>query len=48
MQQNQCVLICHALSGNHHVAGVYADNPKNVVGGTTYWTGKPIDTRKFL
>lgn len=43
------VLICHALSGNHHVAGVYADNPKNV----GWWNnmigpGKPIDTRKFF
>lgn len=43
------VLICHALSGNHHVAGVYADNPKNV----GWWNnmigpGKPIDTHKFF
>ena len=27
--RSNAVLICHALSGNHHVAGVYADNPKN-------------------
>jgi homoserine O-acetyltransferase len=46
---SNAVLICHALSGNHHVAGVYADNPKNV----GWWNnmigpGKPIDTRKFF
>lgn len=28
-ERSNAVLICHALSGNHHVAGVYADNPKN-------------------
>ncbi|MCW5598011.1 MAG: homoserine O-acetyltransferase [Nitrosomonas sp.] len=47
--KSNAVLICHALSGNHHVAGVYADNPKNV----GWWNnmigpGKPIDTRKFF
>ena len=46
---SNAVLICHALSGNHHIAGVYADNPKNV----GWWNnmigpGKPIDTRKFF
>lgn len=47
--RSNAVLICHALSGNHHVAGVYADNPKNV----GWWNnmigpGKPIDTHKFF
>lgn len=47
--RSNAVLVCHALSGNHHVAGVYADNPKN----TGWWNnmigpGKPIDTRKFF
>ena len=47
--RSNAVLICHALSGNHHVAGVYADNPKsigwwdNIVG-----PGKPIDTERFF
>ncbi len=47
--QSNAVLICHALSGNHHVAGVYSDAPKNV----GWWDnmigpGKPIDTEKFF
>ena len=46
---SNAVLICHALSGSHHVAGVYADNPKN----TGWWDnligpGKPLDTRRFF
>lgn len=47
--RSNAVLVCHALSGSHHVAGVYADNPKNV----GWWNnmigpGKPIDTHKFF
>jgi homoserine O-acetyltransferase len=47
--RSNAVLVCHALSGNHHVAGVYANNPKS----TGWWNnmigpGKPIDTRKFF
>jgi homoserine O-acetyltransferase len=47
--QSNAILICHALSGHHHVAGHYADEPKNV----GWWDnmvgpGKPIDTRKFF
>lgn len=47
--RSNAVLICHALSGNHHVAGVYADKEKsfgwwdNMVG-----PGKPIDTHRFF
>ena len=46
---SNALLVCHALSGNHHVAGTYADKPKsngwwdNMVG-----PGKPIDTNKFF
>ncbi len=47
--RSNAVLICHALSGNHHVAGVYAETEKrlgwwdNMVG-----PGKPIDTERFF
>ena len=47
--RSNAVLVCHALSGNHHVAGSYADNPKSL----GWWDnmigpGKPIDTHKFF
>jgi homoserine O-acetyltransferase len=43
------VLVCHALNASHHVAGVYADQPKNV----GWWDnmigpGKPVDTERFF
>ena len=28
--KSNAVLICHALSGHHHVAGYYADDTKNI------------------
>ena len=28
--KSNAVLICHALSSNHHVAGYYADDTKNI------------------
>ncbi len=47
--RSNAVLVCHALSGHHHVAGYYADDVKN----TGWWDnmigpGKPIDTEKFF
>ena len=47
--RSNAVLVCHALSGNHHVAGIASDNPKNL----GWWDnlvgpGKPLDTRKFF
>ncbi|MGN6704139.1 MAG: homoserine O-succinyltransferase MetX [Burkholderiaceae bacterium] len=47
--RSNAVLICHALNASHHVAGVYADQPKsagwwdNMVG-----PGKPVDTDRFF
>ena len=46
---SNAILICHALSGHHHVAGRYAETDKaagwwdNMVG-----PGKPIDTDRFF
>ena len=47
--RSNAVLVCHALSGGHHVAGVYADQPNNV----GWWDnlvgpGKALDTNKFF
>ncbi len=33
--RSNAVLVCHALNASHHVAGVYADQPKSKAGGTT-------------
>ena len=47
--KTNAVLICHALSGNHHVAGRYSADDKypgwwdNLIG-----PGKPLDTNKFF
>ena len=47
--KSNAVLVCHALSGHHHVAGYYADDPKNIGWwDTMIGPGKPIDTNKFF
>jgi homoserine O-acetyltransferase len=47
--KSNAILICHALSGHHHVAGYYEDDPKNVGWwDTMIGPGKPIDTGKFF
>jgi homoserine O-acetyltransferase len=47
--RSNAVLVCHALSGSHHVAGRYAGESQD----SGWWNnlvgpGKPLDTRKFF
>ena len=47
--KSNAILVCHALSGHHHVAGYYADNPNNIGWwDTMIGPGKPVDTEKFF
>ena len=47
--KTNAVIVCHALSGNHHVAGKYSEADKNV----GWWDNligpnKPLDINKFF
>jgi homoserine O-acetyltransferase len=47
--KSNAVLVCHALNASHHVAGHYANDPKNI----GWWDnmvgpGKPVDTNRFF
>ncbi|MBN3727226.1 homoserine O-succinyltransferase MetX [Burkholderia sp. Ac-20379] len=47
--RSNAVLVCHALNASHHVAGLYADDPRS----TGWWDnmvgpGKPLDTDRFF
>ena len=47
--RSNAVLICHALSGNHHVAGYYSKDDKYPGWwDTMVGPGKPIDTNYFF
>ena len=47
--RDNAVLVCHALNASHHVAGFYANDPKN----PGWWDNlvgpeKPVDTNRFF
>ena len=42
------ILICHALSGNHHAAGFYDDDTKPGWWDHYIGPGKPIDSNRFF
>ena len=48
-EKSNAILICHALSGTHHVAGKYSESDNhagwwdNMIG-----PGRPLDTRKYF
>lgn len=48
-ERNNAVLICHALNASHHVAGISADDPRDI----GWWDnmvgpGKAVDTDRFF
>ena len=45
---SNAVLICHALSGNHHVAGYYEGEERPGWWNNMIGPGKPIDTNKLF
>jgi homoserine O-acetyltransferase len=47
--KSNAILICHALSGNHHVAGYHSmEDKKPGWWDSAIGPGKPIDTNKFF
>lgn len=47
-QRNNAILICHALSGDHHVAGYHEGDDKPGWWNDYIGPGKPIDTNHFF
>ncbi len=47
--RSNAILVCHALSGSHHVAGFYAEDPAKIGWwDNLFGPGKPIDTERFF
>ena len=46
-EKNNAVLVCHALSGNHHAAGFYENDKKPGWWDNMIGPDKPIDTNKL-
>mgnify|MGYP003325218398 FL=1 len=46
-EKNNAVLVCHALSGNHHAAGLYENDKKPGWWDNMIGPDKPIDTNKL-
>ena len=46
--KTNAILVCHALSGNHHVAGYHAGDEKPGWWDNMIGPNKPIDTKKFF
>ena len=47
-EASNAILICHALSGNHHAAGTYDDEDRPGWWDSLIGPGKAIDTEKFF
>ena len=45
--RSNAILICHALSGDHHAAGIYEDDSKLGWWDQYIGPGKPIDSNRF-
>ena len=51
--KSNAILVCHALSGSHHVAGTYVKDAAGESDNTGWWDnivgpGRPLDTNRFF
>src|ERR1017187_6925943 len=51
--KSNAILVCHALSGHHHVAGTYAKDAADAPDNIGWWDniigpGRPLDTDRFF
>ena len=48
-EASNAILVCHALSGNHHIAGYYSEDDKKPGWWDNYvGPNKPLDTNRFF